>query len=178
MTIIDLQTVVLFLLAVTFINLLINIKLVKVILNLKSDASVNLLEDSSLPMVSGYNFDSKESLTVNNIESDKVLVFLQTNCPKCKSKLKHFETIISNAAEANVDVKIVLSENEAAIDRFIGKYDLKKYVLHMKRDDYLHLNPHQISPAYMFVNAENEIEVQGMIDDDNWQYFNQNIISV
>lgn len=178
MTIVDLQLVVLFLLLICLINFFINIKLIKVIINSKSNEVVNLLEDAILPEITGYNYDSKQLQTINEIVSDKVLIFLQTNCPKCKSKLSKFIKIIEKATQVQVDVKIVLYGDEASIDSFVGSHDLKSNILQLSRSDYLSLNPRQISPAYMFVNEQNEIEVQGMVDDDNWQYFNQNIINV
>ena len=116
--------------------------------------------------------------TITEVVSDKVLIFLQTNCPKCKSKLSRVVKIIERAAQAQVDVKIVLYGSETSIERFVGQHDLKSNILQLSQGDYLNLNPRQISPAYMFVNEQNEIEAQGMIDDENWQYFYQNIINV
>ncbi|MEI4550935.1 hypothetical protein [Pseudoalteromonas spongiae] len=174
----DVQLVVLFLLFISFINFFINIKLIKIILKSSGNEVVNLLEDTILPEITGYNYHSKQLQTITEVVSDKVLIFLQTNCPKCKSKLSRVVKIIERAAQAQVDVKIVLYGSETSIERFVGQHDLKSNILQLSQGDYLNLNPRQISPAYMFVNEQNEIEAQGMIDDENWQYFYQNIINV
>lgn len=174
----DVQLIVLFLLFISFINFFINIKLVKIIIKSSSNEVFNLLEDTILPEITGYNFHSKQLQAINEVVSDKVIIFLQTNCPKCKSKLSRLIEIIERAAQVEVDVKIVLYGSETSIERFVGLHDLKSNILQLSRVDYLSLNPRQISPAYMFVNEQNEIEAQGMIDDENWQYFYQNIINV
>ena len=41
----------------------------------------------------------------------------------------------------------------------------------MSGRDYLQLNPHQQSPAYLFVDQQGQLQAAGLIDDDNWLAF-------
>lgn len=161
----------------SLVSLAMNIKVVKILMMHKENGPIELLSDSIIPDVEGVNYATLNPIYLGKQNKPVVLLFLATNCPKCKSKLSKIEKLIQHIHAEELQVLIALHESNIEVDQFTHGHELANNIIHLSLDDYLRLNAHQISPAYLFINEESEIEGQGMIGDEDWNFFASQILS-
>ncbi len=153
---------------ITLLSLALNIKVIRLLTARQEETSPVLYPELELPKVQVLS-DSSEPLVSHGRAT--ALVFLATNCPKCKSKLGHLSQLIPKAQLHGVDVRIVLHQHMPSPERFFEKTDLLAQVAWLTKDDYLLLNAKEVSPGYLFVNEQGFIDAQGMLGDENWLFF-------
>lgn len=159
----------------TLLSLILNIIIIKKLMDAKNQLSAPTFNLSTFPITSAISLWDHSSLETK-IETPSALIFLATNCPKCKSKIKKIEKLISIAHKQGVAVKIVIHNKMINIDKFFNNSSLIKDIWQLNFEDYKAINPQEISPAYLFVNEQREVEGQGMVDDENWHYFEQQLL--
>ncbi|CAM4332533.1 redoxin domain-containing protein [Pseudoalteromonas ostreae] len=159
----------------TLLSLILNIIIIKKLMDAKNQLSAPTFNLSTFPAISAISLLDHSSIETK-IHTPSALIFLATNCPKCKSKIEKIEKMTSSAHKQGVAVKIIIHNQMSDIERFFNRSSLIKDIWQLSFDDYRTINPLEISPAYLFVNEKSEIEGQGMVDDESWHYFEQQIL--
>lgn len=159
----------------TLLSLMLNIIIIKKLMDAKNQLSAPTFNISTFPIIPANVLSDNSSIEIK-IHTPSALVFLATNCPKCKSKIEKIEKLTSNAHKQGVTLKVIIHDQMVDIERFFINSSLIKDIWQLNFDDYKAINPLEISPAYLFVNEQSEIEGQGMVDDENWHYFEQQLL--
>lgn len=168
-----------FIIALLSFFVLVSISLNLIILNklVKAKAQLNApsFDIDAFPSLIATNFYSRGKITTE-ITTPTALVFLATNCPKCKTKLPILEQLQIQTQENGVNLQIILHDQMKNIESFFNGSPLIEAIWQLSYSDYKMINSHELSPAYLFINELNEVEGQGSIDDDNWRFFQQQIM--
>ncbi|MBV1776486.1 redoxin domain-containing protein [Burkholderiaceae bacterium DAT-1] len=127
----------------------------------------------ALPLFAGTPLTAPH--THRTIDTPVALLFLSSACPKCEAKLPSLDALLPYAHEAGVGITFVSLESTWRLKRFIGHTAMADHTLQLTAADYRILNPALLSPAYIFINGEGRIEARGMLDDDNWHAFVQQL---
>lgn len=159
----------------TLLILILNIIIIKKLMDAKNQLSAPTFNLSTFPTISAILLLDHSPIEIK-IHTPSALVFLATNCPKCKSKIEKIEKLTSSAHKQGVALKIIIHDQMVDIERFFNNSSLIKDIWQLNFDDYKAINPLEISPAYLFVNEQSEIEGQGMVDDESWYYFEQQLL--
>lgn len=101
------------------------------------------------------------------------LLFLSSGCPKCKSKLPEIGRMLARADEAGLDIWLVSREAKWRLRRFLLGTALPGVTMRVSTDEFKLLNPTMTSPYYMFLNESGRLEAGGMIGDENWLSFRE-----
>jgi len=102
-------------------------------------------------------------------EEPTALLFLSSNCSKCRDKLPDIMRLLPLAEQAGLTIRLVTMEPAWRWRRFLGKGALLSASVRLKRQDYLVLNPLMATPAYLFIDEAGTLEAAGIIGDENWQ---------
>jgi hypothetical protein len=98
----------------------------------------------------------------------RALLFLSSQCPKCRDKLPDIDLLLDAAAEAGLAMWLVSEEPGWRLRRFLRGRRLLERALLVSRHDYRSLNPNRASPAYQFIDHEGVLEASGFIGDSDW----------
>ena len=104
-------------------------------------------------------------------EYAKVLVFLNSKCEKCKAKLPELSASIQKTHDLGLFIWIVSLEKQRRMRSFFQDDTLLAATMRPDQATYDYLNPQAASPYYLFIDAENTLQAQGMIGDENWTNF-------
>lgn len=159
----------------TLLSLSLNVVIIKKIVNSEKQLNMPSFELDMFPVFQAGQLHTNDFINTD-VNSPTVLIFLATNCPKCKGKIKTLENLVLHSESQGVSLRIIVHEQMKGIASFFNHTQLTSIIWKLNYADYKVINPHEISPAYLFVNELSEIEGQGMIDDDNWQHFQQQIL--
>ena len=96
------------------------------------------------------------------------LLYLSSQCPKCRDKLADIDLLLDAAEEAGLAMWLVSEEPGWRLRRFLRGRRLPQRTAMVSRRDYKRLNPNHASPAYQFVNHEGVLEATGFIGDADW----------
>lgn len=130
------------------------------------------LEDGAiLPELYGKNIQTGEAELVWRQGFATALIMFASRCPKCKSKLAEVETLLSSSNITDLDIKLVTNESVRHFRRFLNAEYLLKCTVRVSQTVYLQLNPQQVSPSYLFIGHEGNVEASGIIGDENWKLF-------
>lgn len=124
-----------------------------------------------LPLVQGKNLQTGVATALWHPQNATVLVFLSSRCPKCRQKLQRLAQLNLLTAQSGVQLLLLSSEPGWRFKKFLMHSNLLAQTVKMTSRDYLQLNPLQLSPAYLFVDQQGQVQAAGMIDDDNWLAF-------
>ncbi len=119
--------------------------------------------------------DKKKITLYEDHEYAKVLVFITSKCNKCKSKLPELRTSIEKAKDAGVFIWILSLETKKRMKNFLKDDILLDATMHTSQVTYDYLNPQGASPYYLFIDAENTLQAEGFIGDENWTSFIEQI---
>ena len=97
-----------------------------------------------------------------------VLLFLSSQCPKCRGKLPEIEQMFPVVQQAGLTMWLVSQERPWRLRRFLRGTSLHAHVARLGLDPYRTLNPMMSAPAYLFVSHEGALEATGLIGDENW----------
>ncbi|WP_199611625.1 hypothetical protein [Flocculibacter collagenilyticus] len=157
-----------------FVLILTLFKIIRKYVNL-TPPLLNIDEGQELPNIQAYYLSSKKPEILTSQKQATALVFLMSNCPKCQSKIAELESVLSVAPVAGVKLFFITHERTRKIEQFLGKSALKAVTLKVTKKAYLQLNPSQASPFYIFVDHQAQLQTAGMIGDENWQGFIEQI---
>lgn len=124
-----------------------------------------------LPELQGKNLQTGVFQPVWHQNSATVLLFLSSRCPKCQQKLAALDQLNLLLNNSGVEMRLLSAEPGWRFKRFLANTSLAIQTLKMPGRDYLQLNPHQQSPAYLFIDQQGELQAAGLIDDENWLAF-------
>ncbi len=115
--------------------------------------------------------DKQKATLYEYDEYAKVLVFITSKCDKCKSKVPELRTSIENAKDLGVLLWILSLETKKRMKDFLQDDALLNATMHTDQLTYDYLNPQGASPYYLFIDAENTLQAEGFIGDENWMDF-------
>lgn len=170
----DVVAVILLLLALSVaLNLKLSLHLLKVVGQLSAAAKAA----SILPI--GEAVDSFTArplaggapLTLGGDGQPAVLLFLSSACPKCRHKLPEIARLAPLARDAGVALWLVSLEPAWRLRRFLRAVPLEDRTVRVSAADYEMLNPLMSSPSYLFVSQDGALDARGMIGDDDWRSF-------
>lgn len=105
----------------------------------------------------------------------KVFLYLSSDCPKCKSKLPEIEGLVHSAQESGVSIWLFTDEKPKKIKQFLRGTSLYGRTLGLDQKVLNLFNPVNASPFYLFVDQSDILQAQGLIGDENWLQFSQQI---
>ena len=170
----DVLAVILLLLALSVaLNLKLSLHLVKVVGQLSAAAkaaSIPPLGDvvdsfTARPLAGGA------PLVLGGAGQPAVLLFLSSACPKCRHKLPEIARLAPLARDAGVALWLVSLEPAWRLRRFLHATALEASTVRVAAADYEILNPLMSSPSYLFISAAGTLDARGMIGDDDWRSF-------
>lgn len=125
-----------------------------------------------LPTLKGKTLVN-EVVELSGIEQATVLLFLSSRCPQCQEKLAEIESLIPLLEEAGLTLLLVTNEPKRHIVKFLKNGPLLENVLLVNKTSYKQINPTLSTPYYLFVNHLTQLEAGGVIGDEDWQSFLQ-----
>ncbi len=170
----DVLAVILLLLALSVaLNLKLSLQLLKAVNHLSAAAkAASILPlGEALDAFSGTRLANGAPLTVGDIGQPAVLLFLSSACPKCRHKLPEIARLAPLAREAGVALWLVSTEPAWRLRRFLQATTLDGSTVRVASADYEMLNPLMSSPSYLFVSQAGTLDARGMIGDDDWRSF-------
>jgi len=102
-----------------------------------------------------------------------VLLFLSSTCPKCRQKLPELAGYLPQLEAAGLELWLVSREPAWRLRRFLRGSPLAQHALRVSMREYKELNPTMGSPLYLFVDEAGVLQAGGMIGDENWQSFQE-----
>lgn len=105
----------------------------------------------------------------------RALLFLSSQCPKCRAKVPGIAALAGLADDAGVALWIVSDEPRWRLSSLLRGTALAARTLRLAGADYRCLNPLRASPAYLFVNHEGTIDAAGLIGDADWRAFERQL---
>ena len=133
------------------------------------------LVDTKIAAFSASKFSDGATLTLPAANIPTVWLFLSSQCPKCRQTLPDLDAILLPCQRAGVHLQLLSLEPRKQIASFLGNSTLTEHCFMLKRKPYLALNPTRLSPAYLFINHLGFVEAEGMIGDENWLSFCQQL---
>lgn len=100
-----------------------------------------------------------------------VFLYLSSACDKCQSKLPQLNQICELADCAGVEICLLTAESTKVFCQFLSFSNLTLRGWQVSQQDYDHLNPQGATPFYQFVNEQGVIQASGLIGDENWLGF-------
>lgn len=125
-----------------------------------------------MPDVTG-KVQYKQSMSLTATKQATVLLFLSSRCPKCQQKLSEIEALLPLLDEAGLHLLLVSYEPKRHFAKFLKGGPLLDYVWQVNHKQYKLINPTQSTPYYLFVNHLTELEAGGVIGDEDWLSFLQ-----
>lgn len=130
-----------------------------------------LVAGTALPQLTGTTLLEAEPELVWQHGYATALLFLASRCPKCKQKLAELPALLQLAQGSGLEIKLITTERARPYQRFLADQQLERHGVRVRQPDYLQLNPQQISPAYLFIDQQGQVEATGLIGDENWLLF-------
>ncbi|HEX8611873.1 MAG TPA: hypothetical protein VF800_11355 [Telluria sp.] len=170
----DVLAVILLLLALSVaLNLKLSLQLLKAVdrLGTAAKAASILAPGEAVDAFAGKRLAGGAPLTVGGDGQPAVLLFLSSACPKCRHKLPEIARLAPLAREAGVALWLISLEPGWRLRRFLQASALAGSAVRVSTADYEMLNPLMSSPSYLFVSAAGTLDARGMIGDDDWRSF-------
>lgn len=116
---------------------------------------------------------SKKAIELTQIEQAIALLFLSSRCPQCKEKLPEIEALVPLLKDAGLTLLLVTNEPKRHLVKFLKNTSLLDHVFLIDKASYKSVNPTMSTPYYLFVNHLTELQAGGVIGDEDWQSFVQ-----
>ncbi|WP_157778453.1 TlpA family protein disulfide reductase [Massilia violaceinigra] len=177
----DVLALILLLLALSVaLNLKLSLHLSKVVdsLSTAARAASMLPVGEPVPAFTGKPLAGGAPVTVGGDGQPAVLLFLSSACPKCRQKLPEIERLAPLARDAGVAIWLVSLEPAWRLRRFLQASSLAGSTLRVAAADYAMLNPVMSSPSYLFISQAGTLDARGMIGDDDWRSFSEQMDEV
>ncbi len=100
-----------------------------------------------------------------------VLLFLSSKCAKCRGKLAEIAALAPSANRSGVDLWLVSVESGWRLRRFLAGSGLDGITLRVAAKAYRRLNPQLASPAYLFIDERGALQAGGLVGDEDWLSF-------
>lgn len=126
-----------------------------------------------IPAVAARLLEGRARVALPDLGMPAVLLFLSSTCPKCRQKLPQIENYLPHLDRAGLQLWLVSREPAWRLKRFLRGRLLARHALRVGMRDYKALNPTMASPFYLFVDEEGRLQAGGMVGDENWDAFHQ-----
>ncbi|WP_313166404.1 hypothetical protein [Massilia oculi] len=123
----------------------------------------------TLPPIRATVLDGGGRVALGAAGPARALLFLSSQCPKCRAKVPHLASLVELADDAGLAMSIVSEEPRWRLASLLRGTALASHTLRLARADYRLLNPLRASPAYLFVDRLGTIEAAGLIGDADWR---------
>mgnify|MGYP000968395004 CR=1 FL=1 len=133
-----------------------------------ANPALPLAPGEPVPAVAARRLAGRAPLQLAGAGQAWALLYLSSQCPKCRDKLPDIDLLLDAAAEAGLAIWLVSEEPGWRLRRFLRGRRLLQQTAIVSRQDYKLLNPNKSTPAYQFVNHEGMLEAGGFIGDDDW----------
>ncbi|MEW6731010.1 MAG: hypothetical protein AB1489_06715 [Acidobacteriota bacterium] len=153
------------------LNLKLTFSLLNTMRNLVADRPFTPPIGEIVPEVKAKRLDTGEIITIPGSGQATVCLFLSSTCPKCREKLPELEKLLPLLPVAGLSMWLVSQEPKWRIKRFLKSNGLASVAVFVKNHAYKTLNPTQTSPFYLFTDHKSMLEAGGLIGDENWQSF-------
>ncbi|WKE64857.1 redoxin domain-containing protein [Gallaecimonas kandeliae] len=110
-------------------------------------------------------------ILLNHQGRASALLFLSSQCPKCREKLPELTALTGLLEPAGLDLWLVSNEGQGRLNRFLADTPLAPLTLRVGVKAYKKLNPSLSSPFYLFVDHEGRLQAGGTVGDPDWQSF-------
>lgn len=100
-----------------------------------------------------------------------VLLFMSSGCPKCRGTVPELLRILPAIRSAGVNLWIVPADSRHDISPLLEGSALLDHVLILERAMRERLNPRRAVPFYIFIDHRMVALASGLIGDDDWQSF-------
>lgn len=107
-----------------------------------------------------------------------VLLFLSSRCPQCKEKLAEIQALIPAADDAGLSLLLVTQEPLRHFSKFLQHELLLNQVVKVSSKQYKQLNPSISTPYYLFIDHLNQLQAGGVIGDEDWLSFSEQMSEV
>lgn len=164
--------------ALVMFNLVLSTRLTRALKKIQpaSDNAEPLPAGIQLPALEATQYVSGAEFDYGEINEDaKVFLFLSSQCPKCKSKLDEVQALVNKSRDMGVSIWLLTDEKPRRMKRFLKATSLYDRVLGLSEQLMDMLNPVKASPYYLFVDQNNVLQAEGLIGDQNWLDFSQQI---
>lgn len=104
-------------------------------------------------------------------DNSSVIIFLSEKCGLCRSKVPQLEFLLPAVEKVDVSLWINLVDNVSAKDSFLSESPLINKAISIDKELIRTLNPRTASPFYLLIDHKKELQASGMIGDDNWNSF-------
>jgi len=121
-----------------------------------------------LPAVDATPLAGRGRIALGGAGSARALLFLSSQCPKCRAKVAGIASLAGAANDAGLALWIVSDEPRWRLSSLLRGTALAARTLRLARQDYRLVNPLRASPAYLFVNHDGTIDAAGLIGDVDW----------
>ena len=164
-------------LGVLAFGLALNLKLTLSVLAASRNAAAaastpfTLPEGERIPPVAARSLRDRAALALDAEGQPSVLLFLSSTCPKCRAKLPEISALLPLAQEAGVSLRLVSREPAWRLRRFLAGTPLAAVAARVSTKGYKALNPTMTSPYYVFLDQDARLQAGGIIGDDNWASF-------
>ncbi|MFT4925954.1 MAG: hypothetical protein ACI8WB_002049 [Phenylobacterium sp.] len=112
-----------------------------------------------------------EGKPVNTRQQSCVLLFLSSTCKDCKAKVPQLAQLQPALEHAGVAMWLVSAESKKRLENLLSGSDLLNRTVTMPTNLMKTLNPRHASPFYLFIDEQQILQASGMIGDDNWLSF-------
>lgn len=170
----DVLALILLLLALSVaLNLKLSLHLLGIVNELRTVARAASMPapGEALDAFGGKRLADGAPLTLGGDGQPAVLLFLSSACPKCRHKLPEIARLAPLARDAGVALWLVSLEPGWRLRRFLQASPLAASTVRVAAADYAMLNPLMSSPSYLFVSAAGTLDARGMIGDEDWRSF-------
>lgn len=116
---------------------------------------------------------SNKAIELTLIEQATALLFLSSRCPQCKEKLSEIEALVPLLKGAGLTLFLVTNEPKRHFVKFLKNSSLLEHALLIDKTSYKNVNPTMSTPYYLFVNHLTELQAGGVLGDEDWQSFIQ-----
>ncbi len=162
------------------INLLLTFRIFSILKSLPVEQQNHFLQaGESLPHFVGMALEDKsEVLSEHFVQQPMVMVFVSPGCPKCKSKLPEIKQVLPAMQQEGVQFCLVGMGRRWQVKRFLKDTGLLHSALTIKSEHRKALNPNSASPFYLFVDENHVLQASGLLGDENWVSFIQQMQEV
>lgn len=171
------EQIIFLILAILVFSVALNLKLTFSVLNsLRNLAAAGEIPftlpiGEAIPVIRAKRLLDGTKVEINKKPNAQVLVFLSSTCPKCREKLLEIERFLPLTAGAGLSISLVSQESKWRLKRFLRSDAMLSIAVRTNKFDYRSLNPTQTSPYYLFLDHETRLEAGGIIGDENWLSF-------
>lgn len=125
-----------------------------------------------IPALTGQSL-ANTTVELSDLKQAAALLFLSSRCPQCQEKLSEIAALTPLLEEAGLTMWLVTNEPKRHFAKFLNNGPLQEHVILLDKGLYKQINPTLSTPYYLFINHLTQLEAGGVIGDDNWQSFLQ-----